>query len=321
MDKLLARVPKALRVRFHEIVALTDKFCAAHWNNELRDLCRACAADACAAQVPVASGQAAGWASGVVYSVAYANFLGGDRSQKFHVAPDDMARGVGVSPATMHNKAKAIRTALDIDRFDPRYSLRQMKEDNPLSAMFAAFEQALTSAPVPVRPRPAKKARDKSAGPPRLYTLDVMLLSGPITKAFAKKNRSVVRTIEIRGDQTLDALHEAIFDAFDREDAHMYEFQFGKGPMDPKGPRYVMPEAGNDGLDPAPAGFTTETTLDDLGLKVGRQFGYWFDFGDDWHHQIGVVEIADKVPKGKFPRVTKRVGESPPQYIDWDEEE
>jgi hypothetical protein len=30
--------------------------------------------------------------------------------------------------------------------------------------------------------------------------------------------------------------------------------------------------------------------------------------------------IDEKVPKGKFPRVTKRVGKSPPQYMDPDEE-
>jgi hypothetical protein len=82
-----------------------------------------------------------------------------------------------------------------------------------------------------------------------------------------------------------------------------------------------MPEAGDDGEGPPVAGLATETTIDDLKLKVGKQFGYWFDFGDDWQHQIGVEKIADEVPKGKFPRITNRVGESPPQYIDWDEEE
>jgi hypothetical protein len=96
----------------------------------------------------------------------------------------------------------------------------------------------------------------------------------------------------------------------------MYEFQFGKGPMDPEGPRYVMPEAGDDGVGPPVAGYTDETTIDDLNLTTKSQFGYWFDFGDDWQHQINVVSIAEGEAKGKFPRVTKRVGASPPQYID-----
>src|SRR5438093_7109202 len=78
-------------------------------------------------------------------------------------------------------------------------------------------------------------------GKVRLYTLEVFLLSGPITEKFAKENPVVSRTIQIRGDQTLEDLHHAIFDAFGRSDEHMYEFQFGKGPMDPKAPRYVLP--------------------------------------------------------------------------------
>jgi Plasmid pRiA4b ORF-3-like protein len=75
----------------------------------------------------------------------------------------------------------------------------------------------------------------------RLYTLEVFIISGPITEKFAKKNPVISRTIQIRDDQTLEDLHHAIFDAFGRSDEHMYEFQFGKGPMDPKAPRYVLP--------------------------------------------------------------------------------
>jgi hypothetical protein len=61
------------------------------------------------------------------------------------------------------------------------------------------------------------------------------------------------------------------------------------------------------------------TSIESLGLKVEQSFGYWFDFGDDWWHQINVEAIEDKVPVGKFPKVTKRVGKSPPQYLEEDE--
>jgi hypothetical protein len=47
----------------------------------------------------------------------------------------------------------------------------------------------------------------------------------------------------MRGDQTLADLHHALFDAFGRWEEHLYEFQFGKGPMDRQGPRYVLPSA------------------------------------------------------------------------------
>jgi hypothetical protein len=152
--------------------------------------------------------------------------------------------------------------------------------------------------------------------PARLYTLEVLLIGGPITKQFAKKNRVVSRTIQIRGDQTLQDLHRAIFSAFNRFEEHFYEFQVGgKGPMDPKARRYVLPQA-MEGLfaEENPAGLVTRTTIEALRLRKGDAFGYWFDFGDDWWHQVNVAEIADTAPAGRYPRVIARVGDSPPQY-------
>lgn len=158
----------------------------------------------------------------------------------------------------------------------------------------------------------------------RLFTLEVCIISGQMTEAFVKKNRTISRTIQIRGAQSLEILHYAIFGAFGREDEHMYEFQVGsKGPMDPKARRYVLSGAFESPIPetPKPAGDVTHTSIGSVGLKVGDAFGYWFDFGDDWWHQVHVVAIDDGVPRGTFPRVTKRVGESPPQYVDWDEED
>jgi len=163
----------------------------------------------------------------------------------------------------------------------------------------------------------------RTGGDVYLYTLEVFIISGPITKSFAEKNRVISRTIQIRGDQTLEDLHNAIFDAFDREEEHMYEFQMGgKRPMDPKARRYVLHADMNDLVSGRkPAGDVHHTTIESLGLKVDEAFGYWFDFGDDWWHQVNVVARDEKAGRGKFPKVTKRTGKSPPQYVNWDEEE
>jgi hypothetical protein len=154
-----------------------------------------------------------------------------------------------------------------------------------------------------------------------VYTLEVCILEGPMREEFIRKNRVISRTIQIRGDQTLEELHYAIFDAFDREEEHMYEFQIGgKSPMDPKARRYVMASIIED--KSKPAGYVSHTTLGSLGLQADDAFGYWFDFGDDWWHQINVLAIDEKAhPRRKYPKVIKRVGESPPQYANWDEEE
>src|SRR5712691_7914286 len=167
--------------------------------------------------------------------------------------------------------------------------------------------------------RPKKAAvrlhEPTSRGDVGLYTLEVVLIGAPITEKFAKKSPVVSRTIQIRGDQTLEDLHHAIFDAFARWEEHMYEFQFGKGPMDPKARRFVLPNAFEiqQGEPNPPIGCVDATAMASLGLKVGDRFGYWFDFGDDWWHQINVEAVEDKVPRGKYPKVTKRVGDSPPQ--------
>jgi hypothetical protein len=146
-----------------------------------------------------------------------------------------------------------------------------------------------------------------------IYTLDVILISGPVAEKFIKKNPAVTRTIAIRGDQTLEDLHHAIFKAFDRFDEHMYEFQIGgKGPDDPKAKRY-----GLSGLDNL-TGDVARTTFDALRLEKDEIFGYWFDFGDDWWHQVNVDAIEQKNENHKYPRVIKRVGKSPPQYEDVD---
>ncbi len=174
-----------------------------------------------------------------------------------------------------------------------------------------------------VRQQSTKRVRLTAGDENYLYTLDVFIVSGPLTRSFAKKNKVLSRTIQIRGAHTLEELHHAIFSAFDREEQHMYEFQVGgKGPMDPEARRYVLDLYAHPAeSESQAAGNVEETPIWSLRLKVNDAFGYWFDFGDDWWHQINVVAIEEKVGRGKYPKVTKRVGKSPPQYVEWDEEE
>ena len=152
----------------------------------------------------------------------------------------------------------------------------------------------------------------ETSQPPKLYTLQVSLVSGPLSEKFITKNPVVSRTIAIRGDQTFEDLHDAIFDAFGRDEEHMFEFQVGgKGPQDPAAKCYV-----SDPENAEAAGYVGDTSIDAVGLHDETAFGYWFDYGDDWWHQVSVMSITDHIPKGKYPKVTERVGASPPQYPD-----
>jgi hypothetical protein len=90
-------------------------------------------------------------------------------------------------------------------------------------------------------------------------------------------------------------------------------WNIGKRPFDPDGPNYGVPS-------PEPKkkghGDARTTKLDDLNLKPERAFGYRFDFGDDWYHQVQVDRIEQAIPTVTYPRVIRRVGKSPPQYRD-----
>jgi hypothetical protein len=154
-----------------------------------------------------------------------------------------------------------------------------------------------------------------------LYTMEIFIIDGPVSEKFIKRNPVISRTIEIQGDQTLEDFHRVIFNAFEREEEHMYEFQIGgKGPNDPKAKRYVLAEAFESPVEETiPKGNISTTRISSLKLKLNESFGYWFDFGDDWWHQINVISIKEEIPDGKYPRVINRVGESPPQYPDLDE--
>jgi hypothetical protein len=154
--------------------------------------------------------------------------------------------------------------------------------------------------------------------PSRLYTMVIHLMGGPMCDEF--EGLIISRTIQIRGEQTLEDLHEAIFRAFDRFDEHLYEFLLGVGPDD-RSAIYSLPaDFEFPGMENEMAGDVRATTIDSLGLEVGRAFGYRFDFGDDWLHQIDVTAIEDYSGKGKYPKITKKARKSPPQYPDEDDE-
>ncbi len=85
----------------------------------------------------------------------------------------------------------------------------------------------------------------------------------------------------------------------------------GQGSVDPKGPNYGIADAGE-----TENGDARSAKLDDLKLTLHRTFGYWFDFGADWFHQVQVEKIEQAIPTVTYPRVIKRKGKSPPQYCD-----
>jgi len=177
----MAEMPPSYSVRFSEIIGLTDAFCDAHLNAEYKDLCREMAVEVCQEGSPVLHGKPDGWAAGIVYALGQVNFLT-DPSQTPHMTAADIAKGLGVSTATMHAKAKVIREGLDLVPFDPDWCLPSNLETNPLvwmlevngflmdiraaprEAQVVAYQKGLIPWIPADRPKPPQHRTDRGRG-------------------------------------------------------------------------------------------------------------------------------------------------------------
>ena len=134
------------------------------------------------------------------------------------------------------------------------------------------------------------------------------------------------RVIEASENCTFDDFHDAIFQAFDRYDNHLYSFFITR--RDSKNMRsiYDAPEITHPQNVEDIMGFgkrrrsTARTRIGDVDLKEKDVFHYLFDFGDDWWHRIRVENVNETKSKKKHITLIKSVGESPPQYPDYDDD-
>ncbi len=135
----------------------------------------------------------------------------------------------------------------------------------------------------------------------------------------------VWRNIEIRGDQTLNDLHDAIQAAFNWDDDHLYAF-FLSGRYWDKNTQYVSPRESNDGFGKWLQGgeksrWANKASMDSLALSAGQIIAYIFDYGDEWRHRLKLLETCEADPEARYPRTIERHGQAPEQYPDWDEGE
>ncbi|MBD2260653.1 plasmid pRiA4b ORF-3 family protein [Pseudanabaena sp. FACHB-2040] len=335
-----------MQEKFDRITAITDEFAQQHLNDEYAVLIRQATAALCRKRPsPLASGKEKTWACGITHAIGMVNFLY-DPAQTPHIKAKDLCEWFGVGVSTGQSKSKQVRDSLDMHKLHPDWCVSSLVEQNPLAWIISVDEMAVDArtAPrevqvalaaaglipyVPGEAADSEASEAEASAPPTettsrsadtLYVLQVNLIDGPMTDDFIDDNPQVSRTIEIRGGQTLKDLHHAIFKAFDREEEHMYEFQVGgQFANDPDARRYGLKQAFSNALSgDTPDGEVSKTSINDLRLAVDEMFAYWFDFGDEWWHAIAVIEIKDKAGKGKYPRMTDRIGASPPQYADFE---
>lgn len=120
------------------------------------------------------------------------------------------------------------------------------------------------------------------------------------------------RHIQISAKATLYQLHEVIIRAFEFEDDREHAFFMDNRFWSQEHAFYSEKLKTDDRV-------SKKYTLKKLELKKGDAFKYLFDFGDEWQFQCKVLRELEE--RTDFPSVIRRVGQSPEQYPDYDDEE
>ena len=129
------RVPKKIKSRFDEIVALTDSFCKEHLDEEYARLARQATAALCRKRPsPLERGSVDIWACGIVYALGTVNFLF-DKSQDPYMSAGELCEGFGVKKRTGAAKAKIVRDTLSMFQMDPNWYRPSQMDDNIMAWM------------------------------------------------------------------------------------------------------------------------------------------------------------------------------------------
>jgi hypothetical protein len=130
-------VPKAMKLRYAEITALTDEFCSKKLSEEYAELSRLATAALCRKKPsPLQSGPVSTWACGIIYAIGFVNFLF-DKTTSPYVSAGELAGAFGISQSTAGNKSKQVRDLLKMHQLDHRWSLPSRIADSPFTWMIS----------------------------------------------------------------------------------------------------------------------------------------------------------------------------------------
>jgi len=114
------------------IIGLIDQFCGEHLNDEYAALCRKLAEKLARKRPsPLLSGKPNTWASGIVRTIGWFNFLN-DSSKTPHMRLCDIDAGFGISESSGAAKLATIRKMLNIGPLSYEWTLPSRMDKNPL---------------------------------------------------------------------------------------------------------------------------------------------------------------------------------------------
>jgi hypothetical protein len=115
------------------IVGMIDQFCKQHLNEEYAVLCRRLAEKLSRKRPsPLLGGSPNTWASGIVRTIGWVNFLH-DKTQTPYMRLGDIDAHFGISESTGAAKLATIRKMLKIYQLDPNWTLPSRLDDNPMA--------------------------------------------------------------------------------------------------------------------------------------------------------------------------------------------
>ncbi len=121
-----------------DVITLTDAFCLENLNEKYAELCRQPAEELARQQPsPLLRGRLTSWASGTVRTIGFVNFLGAsDRERCLKIKEIDGP--FGIAQSTGLAKSREIRNMLDIDWFEPSWTLTSEIGMNPFTWLLEA---------------------------------------------------------------------------------------------------------------------------------------------------------------------------------------
>jgi hypothetical protein len=114
------------------------------------------------------------------------------------------------------------------------------------------------------------------------------------------------RGLEVPATITLPKLHRAIQIVVGWEDCHQHQFKIGEAvyeipdPDDPYGKRHLDER---------------RVKLASVINRVGTEFAYVYDYGDNWEHRLLLEAIVDSQSGTTYPRCTVGARSGPPEDV------
>jgi hypothetical protein len=132
-------------------------------------------------------------------------------------------------------------------------------------------------------------------------------------------DKKIYRLLEIRSNKSLHDLAELIIKSFDFDFDHAFGF-YNNIKNHYKSDEIYELFSDLPNCDPhAHAKGVVDIEVGDV-FEENKKMLFLFDYGDEWLFLVECKKYSAPTPKARYPRIIEKVGKSPEQYPDYDED-